>query len=93
MIARAEFDRMPPEPERLAWCDWLRHHTINPHDVVATGGWVEADYDTYRITYLAYDRDEHGRKYILPGTEQAARSVRVLQLEARPSPFPDTVRC
>lgn len=88
MIARAEFATYPPEDERQAWCDWLRHHTINPNAVVVPG-FIEADFDTYRVSYLTFDLDERGRRYFGPDTGDVAKSVRVLQLEARPSPFPE----
>jgi hypothetical protein len=88
LIDRAEFDTIPPEPLRLAWTDWLRHHTIDPEHI-SVPGFIEVDFDTYRIRWLAYDLDEQGNYYFWPGTEQVAQSVRALQLEARPSPFPE----
>lgn len=89
MIELVDFDKLPPESVRLAWCDWLRHHTIDP-DYVAVPGFVEVDYATYRIRYLAYDRDDQGRKHLTPDGTRAAMSERTLQLEACPSPLPDT---
>lgn len=88
MIAREEFDTMPPEDTRQAWCTWLRHHTIDPHDV-AVPGFIEVDSDVYRISYLTYDLDDRGRRYVVPGEDRVATSVRVMQLEARPSPLPE----
>ena len=87
MIARVEFDTFPPEDIRQAWCAWLRHHTIDPHDV-SVPGFIELDTDAYRISYLSYDLNEHGRRYYDPSVDDAARIIRTVQLEARPSQFP-----
>lgn len=89
MIARQEFPSIPPEADRLVWCDWLRHHTIDPNQVVALDGFIEVDSDARQIRYLAYNLNAEGNKFVDPNNdERASMSVRVLQLEARPSSFP-----
>lgn len=83
-----DFTGLPPEHARLRWCAWFRRHTIDPDDV-AVPGFVGRDSDTYRITYLAYDRDEAGRVRLRPDDpDLPATVVRVCQLEACPSEFP-----
>lgn len=91
VIDRRSFAFPIPEAERLAWCEWLRHHTINPDEVVAAekdGGFIELDKDARQIRYLAYDQNENGQRFVGPDGNHASRSVRVVQLEARPSDFP-----
>lgn len=91
MIDRAGFPEPPPEHIRLVWCDWLRRHAIDPADVAVAPGWVEVDTSAYRISYLSYDHDEHGRRYFDPVAGDMARVVRTVQLDARPSPLPYSV--
>lgn len=91
MIKRHTIPKIPSEPERLAWCEWLRHHTIDPDHVVGNpedGGFIEIDTDARRIRYLAYDVNENGRRYPTPDLTRASTSVRTVQLEAAPSDFP-----
>lgn len=88
MITRRELTGMPPEHVRLAWCDWLRWHTIDPCDV-AVIGFIEIDTDARQVRWLSYDLNDKGHKYFDPKTQRAAQSVHVMQLEAVPSPFPD----
>lgn len=83
----AWFDRIPPEPERLIWCDWLRWHTIDPL-TVAIPGWIRIDFARYLIIYLSYELDESGRPKVSPDDQTVLLVERVVQLEARPSPFP-----
>lgn len=86
-----EFDRLPPEPVRLAVCDWLRTHGINPNDV-AVPGWIERRPATYQVAYQGYewetDDDGSPRPRLTDDRSDAIRRERVLQLEARPLPFP-----
>lgn len=91
MIERVDFTELPPEEQRQAWCDWLRHHTVDPADVVANptdGGFIERDPDARQVRYLAYDRDDKGRHVVAPCGTKAVTSVHVVQLEAKPSAFP-----
>lgn len=88
MTDRYEFTRFPPEPERLAWCDWLRHHGIDPDDVVAVG-WIERRVEQRQIAYEAYVRNADGNILYDAERDDARREIHVFQLEARPSPFPD----
>jgi hypothetical protein len=87
MTVRKDFEQLPPEAIRLMWCDWLTHHTIDP-DTVAIPGFIEIDHDAYRIAYLAFDLNENGRPFLDASRKDAQKSVRVVQLEARPSDFP-----
>jgi hypothetical protein len=85
MTERVEFDSMPPEPERLIWCDWLRWHGIDPNQV-AVPGWIERHADARRIQYESFRTDEHGGRIFRGDT--VLRTVQVQQLEAVPSPLP-----
>lgn len=87
MIARVEINGLPSEDVRLAWCDWLRHHGIDPTHVAL--GFIEADSDTWQIRYVAYDLDDQGRRYATPDLLRASTSERVVQLAAPPLPFPE----
>ena len=29
------FERLPPESERLRWCEWMRQHGVDPNDARA----------------------------------------------------------
>jgi hypothetical protein len=92
MIDRRTIDKTPTEAERLAWCDWLRHHTIDPDHVVANpedGGFIEIDTEARQIRFMAYDVNDKGNYYLASDGKRASISVRVVQLESRPSPFPD----
>lgn len=92
MTTRRDFNARPPEPVRLAWCDWFRHHTIDPDKVVANdgdGGFVEIDPNARQIRYLAYNVNDNGNRFMAADGNGASRSVRVMQLESVPSPFPD----
>lgn len=75
---RAEYDRLPPEPVRDAWCEWLTFHTVDPCRVIVPG-WVERDEARRQIRYRALKLDDEGNPVIV---------VEVVQLEARPPPFP-----
>lgn len=85
---------MDDDTTRQVWCDWFRRHGVDPHSVVVGNGpargFVETDSDAYQIRYLAFDLNEHGDRYVDPESVGmwAAQSVHVVQLEARPSPFP-----
>jgi hypothetical protein len=97
MIIRKEIRSLPPEPIRVAWCDWLQHHTVNPDVVCASTtqeGFIEIDYDAYQIRYLAYNLDDNGGRYgfYKDGDYQVSTSVRVTQLEARPSELPEVLQ-
>lgn len=87
MIDRAEFQTFPPEPVRLAWCVWLRWHGIDPY-TVPVPGWIERREAQRQIVHEAYVFDEHGRLLLNEVRDDALREVRVVQLEAEPSPFP-----
>lgn len=87
MITRVEIDGLPPEDVRLAWCDWLRHHGIDPTHVAF--GFIEADSATWQIRYVAYDLNDQGCRYATPDLLRASTSVRVVQLAAPPAPFPE----
>lgn len=85
MSTRYDFDRIPSEPLRLAVCDWLKAHGIDPCDV-ATPGWIELDDEARRVRWEAYRLDEHGRIPVVDG--DAVREVHSMQLESPPLPFP-----
>jgi hypothetical protein len=84
---RAEFTRLPPEAERLEWCEWLHRHGINPSDV-SVPGWIERRVPEYRVAYLAYALNERGERYPNPEKTGAVREERFVQLEGPPLPFP-----
>lgn len=85
---RVEFDVLPPEPERLLWCDWLRAHGIDPKDV-ALPGWIERSDRNFQITFSTYARDERGRIQLNAERTEALRSTRTVQLGEPPLPFPE----
>ena len=74
----------------LAWCDWLRWHTVDPCDVLLDG-FIEIDPDLRQIRYLGTDYDENGKPRITAWWD-VATVVRVVQLEAVPSSPPADVR-
>lgn len=77
--------RLPPEPARLVWCDWLRRHSIDPNDVIVPGAIIRS-VDLRRVVYLTMARDATGRPVV---DGDAVRTVeRVVQLESPPQPFP-----
>jgi hypothetical protein len=84
---RVEFTQMPPEAERLEWCEWLRRHGINPSEVPVPG-WIERRVQEYRVAYLAYALNERGQRYLNPEKTDAVREERYVQLEGPPLPFP-----
>ena len=53
MRERVVFDRMPPTPDRLVWCEWLRRHGINPSQVAVR--YLERREDTYQIVYVTWE--------------------------------------
>jgi len=89
MVTRVEWNRPVAENERLAWCEWLRQHSIDPDTVaVVPPGFIEVDSDARLIRYLAFDVNENGNRYVAPCGRCASTSVRVVQLESPPSDFP-----
>jgi hypothetical protein len=78
MIERMEFAR-PPENVRVAWCEWLRHHTIDPGDVTMHG-FIERDTEARQVRYQTFNEGADG---------YYSFAVRVVQLESVPSPFPE----
>lgn len=103
MRDRVEFDHLPPTPERLIWCEWLRRHGIDPSHVAVA--FIERQEDTCRIVYATYEvvytqvpvRPEVS-PFSSPSTwfevpeyriEREMRLVDVVfQLEAKPLPWP-----
>lgn len=85
-LIRYDFDRMPPESERQAWCAWLRWHTIDPLDVLIRG-FVEIDKEAHQIRYLTVARDRDG-KPIFDRISGAYEIIAVRQLESVPADFP-----
>lgn len=90
-VRRIEWHGLPPEPERLAWCDWLTRFGIDPRDVATTPGWLEADDEARQIRFLALVRDENGRTSLDPDdpSRRLATVPSVVQLEAPALPFPE----
>lgn len=87
MSERLVFDERPPKAERLALCDWLRIHGIDPDDLVLPC-WVERDVENYRVRYLGAVRDENGKLQPAPGGEVVVTAEQYVQLEGPPLPFP-----
>lgn len=79
-----------PGDVRLAWCEWLRRHGIDPM-VVSIHGPIEVDVDAHRISYLAYDLDEHGNKYAAPDGMAAAQSERTVRFGTPLAPLPEVL--
>lgn len=79
------FDRLPEEPERLAWCEWLTRHGIDPSDVVIPGA-VWRYPGEYRVYYRSLVRDSDGHPVWDDGGPREER--RFVQLEGPPLPFP-----
>jgi len=71
-------------------CEWLRHHGIDPNDVPVPG-WIERRPAERQVVHEAYALNEQGRRYMNETRTDAVREVRVVQLEAEPSPFPEEV--
>lgn len=103
MTRRCDFPRLPDEPERLGWSEWLGRHGIDPRDVAVAPGWIEADDDSRTITYLALPRDDKGQMQLdrrgcprhkptgadgRPCMCDVVKEPRYVQLEAHALPFP-----
>ncbi len=86
--SRTFFPAHLDETERHTWCEWFRQHGVDPADV-ALPGWVERRELERQLAYEAYKLDEAGRIAIDPSGDQPARTVRVIQLEAAPLPWPN----
>jgi hypothetical protein len=84
------FPSMPPQPDREAWCAWLRRHGIDP-DRVAIPGWIACDDSSYRIYVDVYVLNERGARFVDSG-DDFVRAVLTVQLEGPALPFPDQ-RC
>ena len=89
---RLEIDRVPSEPVRLVMCEWLRRHGVDPHEVVATRGWIERQPAAFRLAYLAYVRDVDGAIQFDAEANSARVEPRYVQLEGPPLPWPDLAR-
>lgn len=70
-------------PNRDAWLEWLRRHSVDPNDVLVPGGWIRRDRDRYRVVYLAPTRTPDGR---IPAPLTTVE--RYVQLEGPPMLFP-----
>lgn len=83
------FAGMPPEHERLIWCEWLERHSIDPHRV-AVPGFICRDVDNYRVVYETYERDENGEVVVTieDGMPVCYVVSTFTQLEGPPLPFP-----
>lgn len=75
-----------PRAAREQWQAWLRHHGVDADDV-AVPGMIERRPDARQVAYIAYELDENGRPVLGPN-HQTLTVVRIVQLEAAPSPFP-----
>jgi hypothetical protein len=100
---RVEFSDLPPEPERLVWCEWLRRHGVDPRRVLATGGFIERREDTCQLAYAAIERVRVATPPVVRFTHEGepwdvvesiqvedklAKVEVVFQLEAPPLPWP-----
>jgi hypothetical protein len=85
---RRDFHAGMPHPLQLAWSDWLRQHGVDPRDV-PLHGWVEADAERERITYLAYARGPRGEVLVAEDRRSARTEIRRAHLGHPPAPFPD----
>lgn len=88
---RYEFDRVPPELDRLAVCEWLQRHGVDPREV-AVPGWIELRPERRQVAWAAYlweeAADGEPRRILRSAADAGIRRESVLQLEARPMPFP-----
>lgn len=87
----AWFERLPSEPTRLIWCDWLRRHSIDPNDV-AVSGEIVRDPARRTVSYEGFQRDDQGEIVIDHARLEARRVQVVVQLEAPPMPFPEVTQ-
>lgn len=83
---RRYFDRLPIEPRRRRWQEWLRRHGVDPNKVIVPG-WIERREQEYRLAYESYELDEHGNPAW--DNDDIVRVARFVQLEGPPLPFPD----
>lgn len=83
---RADIYDLPPEHVRQPWCEWLEFHTVDPRRV-AVPGRIDRLVGARQVAYLAYKRDELDRIILEQGS--VAYVIEVVQLEARPLPFPE----
>lgn len=86
-LTRVEFGSLPREPIRLALCEWLRRHGIDPNNV-AVPGWIHRQIDERRVRFLGYQEDY--RTAPLP-RDGDPTEIQWVQLEAPPLPLPDVV--
>lgn len=84
---RVEFRRLPDEPTRVAVCEWLRRHGIDPHTVVVPG-WIERQPDRCRVAWLSSVRDEAGNIVSNEARDEFLTVERYVQLEGPPLPWP-----
>jgi len=77
----AEFDTLA---SMKPWNAWFAVHGIDPAGV-PLDGWVGRDESNRRVYVEMYEVDQCGRVSV-----DAARIIRVFQLESVPLPFPDT---
>jgi hypothetical protein len=83
-----EFDRLPPEPERRIWCEWLRAHGVDPCDV-AVPGWIERREAARQLVWLSQEgAAAHGVDVCGNRVGWPTCILRVLQLESPPLPWP-----
>lgn len=79
---------LPPEPYRVAMCDWLTKHGFDYREVAVGAGSIVRDELHRQVRAVVYSLNADGRPYLDPDTEDPACHVEVRQLEARPLPFP-----
>lgn len=85
MTRRVEWPALLAERERAEWCAWFEQYGVSPR-TVATPGWVEADDDARKFTYLALILDADGRPKVRG--LNAITTRRTVQLVDAPAPFP-----
>lgn len=88
MADRYEIDYMPPEDVRLAMCEWLRAHGIEPL-TVPVPGWIERQPDLYRVAFESCVPDPVHKVKLNAAGDDVEREARHVQLEGLPLPWPD----
>lgn len=88
-----DFDEFPPDEVRRVWCEWLRHHGVDPSHVAIPGriGRFVCERQVRYLSWcLARTPEDCTHEHIGPDAEEFPRVLRIVQLESEPSQFPPT---
>lgn len=92
-MSRLDFEKeVLRGPARKLMCEWFKKHGEDPL-LIPLYTWVERDEEACQIRYLGYVFNLLGRQGTIVVIDYAKCEVlcreKVVQLEARPLPFPD----